>query len=171
MRVTLEEWLGGKAAVIRRGPLVYSLKIAEKRVESMHEPDAIRQVLRANEVQGFPAVEFFPQSEWRYGMESAIKTNPDKIEVKESPMPENPFLAESVPVQLSMPLRQLKQWAADDRSASCRSQAVSEKSGRSSRRSRGAIARRCGDDDPGSLWLDLFTTSSPCTCPVIRAKV
>ncbi len=113
MTVTIENWLGGKTAVISRGPLVYSLKIAEKRVESMREPDAIRGILKGNNVQGFPAVEFFPQSEWRYGMESALKTTPEKIQVKESPMTENPFLADSVPVRLAAPLRSLKQWAAD----------------------------------------------------------
>jgi len=113
MSVVTEDWLGGAAVTVKRGPLVYSLKIDEKRVESTHEPDAIRRVLKGNNVQGFPAVEFFPQSEWRYGMDSAIKNNLDKIEVEESPMPDNPYVADSVPIRLRIPLRQLSQWDAD----------------------------------------------------------
>ena len=113
MRVALEEWFDGKAFVFRRGPLVYSLKIAEERVESRREPDAIRRVLKGNNVQGFPAVEFFPQSEWRYGVDHALKGNLDRIQVKEAPIPENPFLAETVPIQLRAPLRHLSRWAAD----------------------------------------------------------
>jgi hypothetical protein len=111
MKVAMEEWFGGKAAVVRRGPLVYSLKIAEKRVESTQEPEAIRRVLKGNEVEGFPAVEFFPQTEWRYGVDAGLKA--EAVRVEELPMPENPFLAATAPVRLTVPLRMLPRWAAD----------------------------------------------------------
>jgi hypothetical protein len=113
MKVAVEKWFEGSAAVIRRGPLVYSLKIDEKRVESVEESEAIQRVLRGNNVEGFPAVEFFPQSEWRYGLDAALEASLAKVQVKESPVPENPFLAESTPVRLTAPLRGLPGWAAD----------------------------------------------------------
>ena len=113
MQLAAERWFGGSAAVIRRGPLAYSLQVAERRVESTQESKAVRRVLKGNNVQGFPAVEFFPQSEWRYGMDAALEVELGKIEVTESPMGENPFLAESSPVRLNAPLRGLPGWAAD----------------------------------------------------------
>ncbi|HEY4330216.1 MAG TPA: beta-L-arabinofuranosidase domain-containing protein [Phycisphaerae bacterium] len=113
MRVALRNWFGGKAVSVQRGPLVYSLKIEEKRVESMKEPDAIRRVLKGNNVQGFPAVEFFPQSNWRVGIDTAAKAALAQIKVIESPMTDNPFLADKSPVRLEMPVRRLPQWAAN----------------------------------------------------------
>jgi hypothetical protein len=113
MRVEAEQWFGGSAAVLRRGPLVYSLQIAERRVESTQEPEAIERVLKGNTVAGFPAIEFFPQSEWRYGIAAAMQSAAGKIEVQESPLGENPFLAEAVPVRLTVPLQALRGWATD----------------------------------------------------------
>ena len=112
MNVQLKDWFTGGAVSVQRGPLVYSVKIDEKRVESQQEPDAIRHVLKGNNVQGFPAVEFFPASEWRYGMEIVQKNAAHQFKVIESPMPENPFLADNVPVRIEVPLRVLPQWEA-----------------------------------------------------------
>ena len=113
MKVAVERWFDGSAAVLRRGPLVYSLKIDEKRVESMQDSETIQSILRGNNIQGFPAVEFFPQSEWRYGVDSAVEASPARVLVKEFSMPANPFLAESTPVRLTVPLRGVPGWAAD----------------------------------------------------------
>ena len=112
MSVQLKEWFAGGAVSVERGPLVYSLKIDEKRVESQHEPDAIRRILKGNNVQDFPAIEFFPASEWRYGMDAAPKSASDKFKVIESPMTENQFVADSVPIRIAVPLRVLPQWEA-----------------------------------------------------------
>lgn len=111
MKVAIEKWFDGKAGVVRRGPLVYSLKISERRVESTKDSDAIRRVLKGNDIEGFPAVEFFPESEWRYGIESGLEGV--LAQVKESAVGENPFLAESVPTRLTLPLRKLAGWALD----------------------------------------------------------
>ena len=97
---------------VERGPLVYSLKIDEKRVEIQRDSDFIRRVLKQNNIQGFPAVEFYPQSEWRYGMEVAQKNAPKKFKVIKSPMPENPFLADTAPIRIEVPLHALPQWEA-----------------------------------------------------------
>jgi hypothetical protein len=113
MKVAQEDWFGGSAAVIRRGPVAYSLKVAERRVESTKDPAAIQRVLKGNNIEGFAAIEFFPDGEWRYGVEAGLKDNLDKVRVKESPMTANPFLAETAPVRLSVPMRRLAGWAAD----------------------------------------------------------
>jgi hypothetical protein len=112
MSVQLKDWFDGGAVSVQRGPLVYSLKIDEKRVESLHEPDAIRHFLKGNNVQGFPAVEFFPAGEWRFGMDATQKKTPGKFKVIESPMTDNPFLADNVPVRIEVPLCVLPQWEA-----------------------------------------------------------
>ncbi len=112
MSVQLKDWFAGGAVSVERGPLVYSLKIDEKRVEIKQDSDFIRRVLKQNNIQGFPAVEFFPAGEWRYGIDAAQKNAADKFNVIESPMTENPFLVESVPVRIEVPLRVLPQWEA-----------------------------------------------------------
>jgi hypothetical protein len=112
MQVQLEPWFAGSAATVKRGPLVYSLKIDEKRVESQTDPEPIRRVLKGNNIQGFPAVEFFPNSEWRYGMDAAQINSPQLFKAIESPMTDNPFLAEQVPVHIESTVRGLPQWAA-----------------------------------------------------------
>ena len=113
MQVQLKDWFAGSAVSVERGPLVYSLKIDEKRVEIQHDSDFIRRVLKQNNIQGFPAVEFYPQSEWRYGIEAAQKNAPKNFKVVESPMAENPFLVEHAPVRIEVRLRALPQWVAD----------------------------------------------------------
>jgi hypothetical protein len=113
MKVAVEKWFAGRAAVIRRGPLVYSLQIAEKSVESMQEPEAIQRVLKGNNVEGFPAIEFFPASEWRYGVDAALADRLELLKVKELPLGENPFLVETAPMRLTVPLRKVAGWAKD----------------------------------------------------------
>lgn len=113
MRVQLKDWFAGSAVSVERGPLVYALKIEEKRVEIQRDTDFIRRVLKQNNIQGFPAVEFYPQSEWRYGVDAAQKNAPEKFKVIESPMTENPFMAEHAPVRIEINLRALPQWAAN----------------------------------------------------------
>jgi len=110
MSVQLKDWYSGGAVSVERGPLVYSVKVDEKRVESQRDPDEIRRILKGNDIQGFPAVEFFPAGEWRYGMDAAQKEAAHKFNVIESAMTENPFLAGNVPVQIEVPLRVLPQW-------------------------------------------------------------
>lgn len=113
MQLKSENWFANRAITLKRGPLVYSLKIDEKRVESAHEPDAIRRVLKGNNVQGFPAIEFFPQNEWRYGFDAAQIKSLEQFKVIESPMTENPFVVEHAPVRIEVSLRELPKWSAD----------------------------------------------------------
>ncbi|HVS54065.1 MAG TPA: beta-L-arabinofuranosidase domain-containing protein [Opitutaceae bacterium] len=113
MIVRLKEWFAGRSVSVQRGPLVYSLEPGEKRVESREDPEPIKRVLKGNNIAGFPAVEFFPAGEWRYGIDSATKAAPEKFKVVESPMTDNPFLAAATPVRIEVPLRALPRWEAD----------------------------------------------------------
>jgi uncharacterized protein len=112
MRVQLKNWFDGGAVSVERGPLVFPMTVAERRVESAHEPDFIRRFLVGNNVQGFPAVEFFPAGEWRYGIDAAQLNAAANIKVIESQMTDNPFVAEHSPLRIEMNLRTLPGWAA-----------------------------------------------------------
>ena len=116
MELRSEDWLGGKSAVIVRGPLVYTLDIAEKRVELMKDTPHVEKALNGNFIQGFPAVEFEPLSEWRFGIDAAIKADLTQIKVVEAPMTENPFATGQSPVHLELPLRRLPNWMPEWRS-------------------------------------------------------
>lgn len=112
MPVRVESWFSNQTVCVTRGPLVYSLKIAERRVEHTRDPDEVRPLLRGHEIRGFPAVEFYPESEWRYGWPAWLKTNLTNIQVIESAMTDNPFVAEQTPVRLQAPLGRLPDWSA-----------------------------------------------------------
>ena len=110
MEVRTEEWFEKQSVVLLRGPLVFSVKIEEKGVELMKDsPDAANQ-LNDNFIKGFPALEFYPKSEWRYGIGPDLKSSLEQIKVVESPMTDNPFVASQVPVHLELPLRHLPNW-------------------------------------------------------------
>lgn len=111
MPVRVEDWFKQKSVCITRGPLVYSLKIAEQRVEHTNDPDSIKVFLAGHGIHDFPEVEFLPQSDWRYGFDSAVKMKLDKIKVVESAMTDNPFIEDQTPVRLELPLCQLPAWA------------------------------------------------------------
>ena len=110
MQVRLEEWFEGKSVVLVRGPLVYALQIDEKSVEITKDTPSVEKKLQGNLIQGFPAIEFYPQSEWRYGIDPTLKTNLHQIKVIESRMTANPFLPGHAPVHLELPLRHLPNW-------------------------------------------------------------
>lgn len=110
MRVRVEDWLHGQSVCLARGPLVYSLKIGEQRVEHTNDPPAIAALLRGHPIQGFPEVEFYPLTDWRYGIDAAMRNDTSKIRVVESSMTDNPFSPDHAPVRLELPLRPLPDW-------------------------------------------------------------
>jgi len=110
MPVRMEDWFHGQSVCFTRGPLVYSLRIAEKRVEHGRDPEKIRPFLAGHDIQGFPEVEFLPQSDWRYGFNASLKKDSSKIQVVESGMTDNPFIENQTPVQLEVPLGHLPGW-------------------------------------------------------------
>jgi len=110
MEVRTEDWFDGQSTVFVRGPLVYTLDITEKRVEVMKDTPHVEESLNGNLIQGFPAVEFTPVSEWRFGIDPAIRADLTQIKVVETEMSVNPFVPGQAPVHLELPLRLLPNW-------------------------------------------------------------
>jgi hypothetical protein len=115
MEVRMEHWFNSKAIVFTRGPLVFSCPVDEKRVELTQDTAQVKSLLQGNDIQGFPALEFYPQGEWRYGIDySTTFDNPQTFaKVVESPMTDNPFLTAEAPVRLEVPLRHMPKWQPD----------------------------------------------------------
>lgn len=87
-----------KTVSIERGPLVYALKIGEKFTALNQEPN------------GFPDLKCEPTTPWNYGL-ILDKANPSgSFNLIKRTMPSNPFLLESVPVQLTAKARRLPSW-------------------------------------------------------------
>ena len=110
MPVRVEDWFNHENVCITRGPLVYSLKIAEERLEHTNDPAKIKPFLKGHDIQGFPEVEFLPESDWRYGFDAALKNNLQIIKIIDSIMPDNPFIGNESPVHLELPLYYLPDW-------------------------------------------------------------
>lgn len=110
MKLEIEEWYKGQAVSLVRGPLVFSLAIDEKRVEILKDNPKLENQLKGNLIQGFPAVEFYPESEWRYGLDTSVLNDARGFRVVESPMTDNPFLAGQAPLHLEIRLRHLPDW-------------------------------------------------------------
>ncbi len=113
MQVRMEPWYDACAMAVTRGPLLYSVDIAEKRVELTHDTPAVEKVLYGLYISNIPAVEFYPRSEWRYGIDVSLAERLREIKVVESHMGDNPFLTGHAPVHLELPLRRLPAWQAD----------------------------------------------------------
>lgn len=113
MQVTPQTWFAGTAVSIERGPLVYSLKVAEKPVVWSKDLEAVRKILYGRDLNGFPAIEFFPGGEWRYGLDAAALADTAGFKVVESPVTDNPFVPGSAPVSIQVPVRPLPDWQAD----------------------------------------------------------
>jgi DUF1680 family protein len=94
MTVRTSTWFNNSTAV-ERGPLVFSLKIGE----SWHK-------LR----QSGPAAdwEIYPTSPWNYAL------LPGGFQVTEKPMAQQPFRAESAPVEIAVKARRLPAWTLVD---------------------------------------------------------
>lgn len=113
MRVTSRTWYAGAAASVERGPLVYALKIAETSVTWSKDPPSVRAILHDRDLNGIPAIEFFPNGEWRYGWEAATLADASAFRVTEFPVGDNPFLPGAEPVRIEAPVRPLPDWQPD----------------------------------------------------------
>ncbi|HKW28639.1 MAG TPA: beta-L-arabinofuranosidase domain-containing protein [Verrucomicrobiae bacterium] len=117
MPVQIERWFDNRSVCVTRGPLVFSLKIAEERIEHTNDPPTLKPVLAGHDIQGFPEVEFLPRSDWRYGFNRTLKNDAGEIKVVETMMPDNPFLEDQTPVRLELPLCRLPNWSPEMKGA------------------------------------------------------
>lgn len=95
------------AVSIQRGPLVYSLQIAENWIP------------KNDFGNGFLEREVFPASAWNYAL-IIDKSNPEStIQVNKKPMPENPFEQATSPITMTVSARKISSWqyAFNDRIA------------------------------------------------------
>ena len=103
MRVRTSRWYR-EAVAIERGPLVYSLRIAEEWRKFRDRPQA-------------PDWEVYPSSPWNY----ALVVDPEKPEasfqVREKAVGEYPFSPQGAPVELAAKGRRLAEWQMEAGSA------------------------------------------------------
>ena len=103
IRVT--EWFNRSAAV-ERGPLLFALPIAEKRVRI--PPRRPPEDQRANEA-GFPDFAVHPRSDWNYALRLADGGVVVR-DVQENAVGEQPFAPDTAPVEITVEARRLAQW-------------------------------------------------------------
>ena len=104
MEIEIKTWeKSGGAVSVKRGPLWYSLKIAEKwnRYEGTDE---------------WPAYEILPSSPWNYGLIIDPKNPEDSIRLAEQrPLAYQPFKPESAPIILKAKAKRIPSWEAEGR--------------------------------------------------------
>ncbi len=110
MSVRVENWFKGQSVCFTRGPLVYSLKIDAKRIEHTSDSDDIKPFELGHEIQGFPEVEFTPESDWRFGFDRVQENGSKAFRVIETAMTDNPFVESQTPVHIEVPLEHLPRW-------------------------------------------------------------
>jgi len=105
METRLRTWSANHDTVsVDRGPLTYSLQIAERYV-------------RHGGTDAWPAWNIFPDSPWNYGLVLPARNPARAFKVVQRAWPHNdqPFDALNVPVQLQARGRQIPEWTLDDR--------------------------------------------------------
>lgn len=95
MKVRLEHGLNGSVTVLR-GPLVFSLGIAERRKDYAEGP-----------LPGFGSYELHPESDWNYGL---LDPSPGTIEVSAHPIAGRPFDRDKTPVLLRARAKKVPGW-------------------------------------------------------------
>jgi hypothetical protein len=99
----LSRWENNSVAV-ERGPLVFSLKIAENWTKLDEDTPA-------------PDWEVRPMTPWNYGLLVNATDPKESVKVVESPIGEHPFSESEAPVELLMRARRVPDWQAVDGSA------------------------------------------------------
>ncbi|QJE94262.1 beta-L-arabinofuranosidase domain-containing protein [Luteolibacter luteus] len=86
------------SAAIWRGPLVFSLKIAE----------TVKTFTKIG--GGFDEIEMTPSTPWNYALDLERENPAAQVKLQRAKMPENPWLPESTPITLTVPAKRLPQW-------------------------------------------------------------
>lgn len=103
MSIKLTTWVKNDSSVsVSRGPLTYSLKIGER-------------VVKTGGTEAWPGFEIFPTTAWNYGLVLDPKAPSDAFHVVTKPWPANdqPFEAESSPIEIVVPAQKIEEWKAD----------------------------------------------------------
>ncbi len=98
MEIEVTRWEKNRNAVsVRRGPLWYSLKIAE-------------MWKRIGGTDRWPAYEVLPGSPWNYGLVPDSESSGFRFEIRKMPLTDQPFDSENAPVLLTAQGKILPQW-------------------------------------------------------------
>ncbi len=104
MSIELESWYENSVSV-KRGPLVYALRIEEEWKEKKFEK---------GEIYGDTYHEVYPKSKWNYGLIDTKKTDPDKtfkvIVDKEKMKSNHPWTLENAPIRIETKAKEIPSW-------------------------------------------------------------
>lgn len=104
MSVELETWYENSVSV-KRGPLVYALRIEEQWEEKKLEPGSI---------YGQSYYEVYPKSKWNYGLIDTKKINPDvdfKVIIDSVKMKSDyPWTLEEAPIRIEAKAKEIPSW-------------------------------------------------------------
>lgn len=114
MEVEVERWVSNHDSVsIRRGPLVYSLEIAERYEKRSPTETALRDSRWQETVnlEEWPAFEILPDSPWNYG----LLLSRSSLRVEQRPWPDDdyPFTQTNSPIVLHATGRRVPEWRRD----------------------------------------------------------
>lgn len=125
MQVRVRTWVkNGNTVSVDRGPLTYSLRIAERYVPidgaeaitKQYLPDSWRRDLSEEQLAAWPAFEIYPASPWNYGL-VLDKENPDgsfKVTKKEWPADDNVWRIAETPIEIHAQGRRIPEWQVDE---------------------------------------------------------
>ncbi|MFP4579598.1 MAG: beta-L-arabinofuranosidase domain-containing protein [Candidatus Sumerlaeia bacterium] len=100
MEPVLQKWPDG-GVYVEYGPLVYSLKIKERREIDKDDP---------NSSPDFPAWLMYPDSDWNYALDVDPKQAASEIEVIKHRVTPEPFGQYPAPIELRVPARKVRGW-------------------------------------------------------------
>jgi DUF1680 family protein len=125
MQLSVRTWTKNANTIsIDRGPLTYSLKIAERYVpiegavatSKEYLPDAWRREMSAELLAAWPAFEIYPATPWNYGLMLDQSKLDACFEVAMKPWPadNNVWKAAAAPIELKAKGRKIPEWKADE---------------------------------------------------------
>jgi len=119
MAVKVDTWEKNKNSIsVNRGPLTYSLKIAENYVKQDSKASAIgdSKWQETADPEKWPSFEILPASAWNYGLVYDNKQKlDDQFEVvkKEWPADDFPFTLANVPISINVKGKRIPDWRID----------------------------------------------------------
>ena len=125
MQLSVRTWAKNANSIsVDRGPLTYSLKIAEKYVpidgaiaiSKEYLPDAWRRELSKELLAAWPAFEIYPATSWNYGLVLDKRKLAASLQVakKEWPADNNVWQAAAAPIEIKTKGRRIPEWKADE---------------------------------------------------------
>jgi hypothetical protein len=118
MAISVQRWTANHDSVsVRRGPLTWSLDIAEEHVARRADDLVVHDGRWQPDVdlEAWPAIEILPASPWNYGLVLDEAAPESSFSVERRPWPEDdyPFVQGASPIALRATGRRIPEWALD----------------------------------------------------------